>query len=416
MKQTAFSEFSVDNASILFLSRIYPHHTNSFRFTVTMTETVDPSLLQQAMDRCWRRFPSVIAGFRKGFFRFRQVPVAQSPVVRPDPGILAPMRPEEVENNCFRIFHHERDIIIEAFHALTDGYGAITTFTTLIAEYLHLKHGIAVPVSETRLDAAALPSADEVADAFLAHTDAKPSHLPSRYAYQLPRTMDTDWQVRVNSFVPSTRKLLDAAHRHEVTLNSLLSAVLAASVMELQQKKQAGRKLKPVRLMVPIDLRRQFGSKTLRNFSLYALPTMEVEDRHLPFPEFCRSFGQQLKTQLSRENISKMIAYNVKTQNAWWFRAIPWAVKSTCMRIGYRFFGESNSSLTLTNLGRVQLPEEMRPYIENVQAFLTPRTGSPYGCAVLTYGDKVNINMSRFTPEPELDGIFFQKLQAVMEP
>ena len=110
-----------------------------------------------------------------------------------------------------------------------------------------------------------------------------------------------------------------------------------------------------------------------------------------------------------------MMAYNVKTQNAWWFRLIPWRVKSSCMRLGYRFFGESNSSLTLTNLGRVQLPVEMQPYVENVQAFLTPRTGSPYGCAVLTYGDKVNINMSRFTPEPELDTVFFQKLQAVME-
>ena len=415
MKQTAFSEFYVDNASILFLSRVYPYHTNSFRFTITMTEEVDSNLLQQAVDLTWKRFPSVIAGFRKGFFRFRQIPVVHAPQVQPDPGVLATMTAREVKEGCFRIYYSGKDIIIEAFHALTDGYGAITTFTTMIAEYLQMKYGILIPFSETRLDVRENPKEPEVVDSFLDHAQEKPRHLPSRYAYQLPRTEDTDWQVRVNSFVPSTRKLLDAAHRYEVTLNSLLSAVLASSVMELQKQHQQSNRLKPVRLMVPIDLRRLLGSTTLRNFSLYALPTMEASDHDRPFPEFCRSFGQQLKEQLSRESISQMIAYNVKTQNAWWFRMIPWAVKGACMRIGYRFFGESNPSLTLTNLGRVQLPAEMQPYIENLQAFLTPRTGSPYGCAVLTYGDKVNINMSRFTPEPELDAIFFRNLQAVMD-
>lgn len=413
MKKTQAIEFPVDNASILFLSRIYPYHTNSFRFTITMTEEVCPVTLQKAVDRIWKRFPSVIAGFRQDFFRYMQVPADKAPRVLPDPGLLFPMTAEEVKNCCFRIFYAGRDISIEAFHALTDGYGAITTFTTLIAEYLYLMHGIAVPVSETRLDPDDIPKKQEVADSFLDHPHSKPAHLPSRYAYQLPRSAGSDWKVRVSSQRLDTKKLLDASHRHGVTLNSLLSAVLAWSVMDLQ--KQTQQKLRPVRLMVPADLRRLFSSKTLRNFSLYALPTMEVSDHDRPFPDFCRSFGQQLKEQLSKESLGKMIAYNVRTQNAWWFRRIPWTVKSTCMRIGYRFFGESNSSLTLTNLGRVQLPVEMQPYVENVQAFLTPRTGSPYGCAVLTYGDKVNINMSRFCENPELDRVFFEQLQAVME-
>lgn len=413
MSKTQFSEFAVDNASILFLSRIYPHHTNSFRFTYTLKEKVCPETLQKAVDRIWQRFPSVIAGFRQDFFRYVQVPATKAPQVSPDPGCLFTITSEEVKSCCFRVYYAGNDVIIEAFHALTDGYGAITTFTTLIAEYLNLKHGITVPVSQTRLDPDAIPMQQEVVDSFLENQEAKPAHLPSRFAYQLPRTEGTDWYVKTNTLTVNTRQLLDAAHRYEVTLNSLLSSLLAWSVMDLQ--KQSGKKLKPVRLMVPADLRRLFPSVTLRNFSLYALPTMEVSDHDLPFREFCRRFGNQLKEQLSKESLSRMMAYNVKTQNAWWFRMIPWSVKSSCMRLGYKFFGESNSSLTLTNLGRVQLPKEMEPFVDNVQAFLTPRTGSPYGCAVLTYGDKVNINMSRFTPEPELDNVFFQKLQAVME-
>lgn len=414
MKRNTFSEFSVDNASILFLSLMRKEHTNSFRFTMTLKETICPETLQMAVDRIWKRFPSVIAGFQPGFFRFRQVPAAAPPQVQPDPGCLVTMTASELRECCYRVFYSGKDISIEAFHALTDGYGAITTFTTLVAEYLYLKNGIKIPYTETRLDAQSAPEACEVADAFLEHSDAVPRHLPSRFSYQLPRSSASDWQVRTSTLTIDTKLLLDAAHRHEVTLNTLLSSVLAASVMEVQKKYLPVTRLKPVRIMVPADLRRLFPSKTLRNFSLYALPTMEASDHNRPLKELCHSFNEQLRSQLSKENLSQMISYNVRTQNSWWFRLIPWTVKSTCMRIGYRFFGESNSSLTLTNLGRVQLPEELRPHVEDMQVFLTPRAGSPYGCAVLSFGDKLTISMSRFCEKPELEEIFFRNLQAVV--
>lgn len=414
MKQTRYSEFAVDNASILFLSLIRKEHTNSFRFTITLREEICPQTLQMAVDRIWQRFPSIIAGFRADFFRFRQIPAKMPPQVQPDPGCLLPMSAKELRECCYRVYYSGKDVSIEAFHALTDGYGAITSFTTLIAEYLQLKHGLITPTSETRLDPVAIPEDHEVVDSYLCNDQEMPRHLPSRFSYQLPRSSASDWTVRTSSLIIDPKALLSAAHKHDVTLNTLLSSVMAASVMEVQKKYHPETQLKPVRIMIPVNLRRLFPSVTLRNFSLYALPTMEAHEHNRALRELCHSFGNQLREQLSKENLGRMIAYNVRTQNAWWFRAIPWTVKSTFMRIGYRFFGESNSSLTLTNLGRVTLPEELQPHVENVQAFLTPRVGSPYGCAVLGYGDKLTINISRFCVQPELEEVFFRNLQAVM--
>lgn len=415
MNHTAYSEFAVDNASILFLSLMRKNHANSFRFTMTLTEPICPEMLQQAVNKIWKRFPSVIAGFQPGFFRFRQVSAVTPPQVQPDPGCLFTMTAEEIRECCFRVYYSGRDISIEAFHALTDGYGAITTFITLVSEYLQLKSGIQIPFSETRLDPETEPEEYEVKDSFLDNQQSCPRHLPSRFSYQLPRSSASDWHVRTSSLQVNTRELLDAAHRYEVTLNTLLTAVLAASVMEVQKKYHTERSLKPVRIMVPVDLRRLFPSKTLRNFSLYSLPTMEASEHDQPLKDLCKSFGNQLKAQLSKENLAAMISYNVRTQNAWYFRFIPWTIKSKAMRIGYSFFGESNSSLTLTNLGRVTLPPALSPYVEDMQVFLTPRMGSPYGCAVLSYGDTVTINMSRFCEDPELEDVFFRNLRAVMD-
>lgn len=415
MPKTAFSEFPVDNASILFLSLIRPYHTNSFRFSMELREPVCPEALQQAVDRITPRFPSVIAGLRQGFFHYKQVPAAAPPRVRPDPGILKPMEDQELRECCFRVYYKDCTVSIEAFHALTDGYGAITTFTTLIAEYLNLRHGLITPPSLTRLDPASEPQPEEVTDAFLDCADAPPQHLPSRFSYLPPRPEDADWQVRTSSLTMPVRPLLDAAHRYGVTLNTLLTTALAATVMEHQKKNHPGGRLKPVRIMVPADLRRLVGSRTLRNFSLYCLPTMEAEHHSLSFRELCAVFGDQLKQQLSKEALMAMVSYNVRTQNAWYFRYIPWKIKGAAMRLGYRFFGESNSSLTLTNLGVVRFPEELRPHIGNFQCCLTPRVSSPYGCTVMTYNDQVTLTMSRFCPEDGLGTLFFQKLRWILE-
>lgn len=415
MAKSICSDFAVDNASILFLSLIKPHHTNSFRFTMTLREPVCPDCLQKAVDRITPRFPTVIAKLREGFFHVRQVPVSAPPRVQPDTAILKPMTLEELRNGCFRVLYRDNAVSIEAFHALTDGSGAITTFTTLIAEYLQIRHGHVTPTGQTRLDVTQSPQPEEVHDAFLSQDSSAPRKLPSRFSYLLPRPVQADWQVRTSHYSMDMQVLLAAAHRYQVTLNTLLTSVLAATVMEYQLRNEKKGKLKPVRIMIPVDLRRLVGSRTLRNFTLYALPTMEPEQRDLPFSDLCIQIGNQLRQQLSKEQLLGMASHNVRRQNAWYVRWIPWKLKQILLRIGYRFFGESNSSLTLTNLGNVKFPEELNPYIQDFQCYLTPRVSSPYGCTVMSYNGKLSLNMSRFSHEDTLGILFFEKLKAVVE-
>lgn len=414
MPKTQFSEFAVDNASILFLSLIKPYHNNNFRFSMTLDTPVCPEALQEAVNRITPRFPSVIARLRQDFLCYRQLPVEKPPLVQKDPGLLRPMSREELSESCFRVYYDGSTVSIEAFHAMTDGYGAITTFTTLIAEYLNIRSGLVTPVGLTRLDVSQMPQPEEVVDSFLDFADAPPKHLPSRFSYLPERSADADWQVKANHLSLDIAPALAAAKKYGVSLNTLLTAALAETVMEQQMETVSGKK-KPVRIMVPVDLRRLTGSRSLRNFSLYTLPTMEPAHHGLPFPELCRVFGDQLKVQLSKEALMGMVSYNVKTQNAWYFRIVPWKVKAALLRIGYRFFGESNSSLTLTNLGPVSFPEELQPHILDFQCYLTPRVSSPYGCTVMTCNGKLSLNMSRFTSEDPVGDRFFERLKALVE-
>ena len=88
-------KYAIDNSAILYLSLIRKHHTNIFRFTITMTEPIQPEVLQTAVNRVHRRFPTIFAGFRPGFFHYRQIPSETPPQVRQDPGLLINMTRDE---------------------------------------------------------------------------------------------------------------------------------------------------------------------------------------------------------------------------------------------------------------------------------------------------------------------------------
>lgn len=403
-----------DNSSILFFALMRKNHSNCYRFTMTLSEPVCPETLQAAVDRIYHRFPTIIAGFYPGFFHYHQFPAKQPPLVQPDPGCLNTMSREELHRCAYRVYYKDNTVSIEAFHALTDGYGAIASFTTLMAEYLRIRHNIDIPAVDTVRNLEDLPSEEESGDAYLQHQDGKPLHLPSRYSYQLPGIPNPQWKVLNTTLQYPVQEIVHAAHGFNVSANTLLSGVLASTVMEIQAK-HSEKTMKPVRIMVPIDLRRFFESHTLRNFIWYTLPTMEPSDRHLPLEDLLKKFHVQFKDQVERKRLASIMAYNVKTQVNMLFRFLPRVMKYAIMRLAYRYFGESNSSVTITNLGNVKLPEEMRPYVRKLDVILTPRVHSPYGCAVISYEGILSINISRFCEESELEQLFAAKLESLFQ-
>ena len=403
--------YAPDNSAILYLALMRKRHTNIYRFSVTMDEPVDPAILQKAADRVYRRFPTIIAGFRPGFFRYTQVPAEQPPQVRPDPGVLIPMTKREIARCAYRVYYRDYELIYEGFHAAADGYGAMASFTTLIAEYLRLRYRLTIGVSGPLRDPGEEPPESDLTDEYLRHCGGRPLHLPSRYSYQLPG------DYREPDVYPTTRfydtaDLLAAARKEGVSLTTLLNGIMARSIMEVQLRHE--RKLKPVRIMVPADLRRMFPSTTMRNFILYALPTMEPGEEKLPLGELLRSFQTQTRDQLAPGRLASIMAYNVRAQASLPYRLLPLQLKRFAMRVGYRFFGESNSSITLTNLGSYRLPPEMESHVKDLRVILTPRAGSPYNCGVIGLGGRLAITLSRFCPQSELEEVFFPMLDRVL--
>ncbi len=406
--------YDIDSSAILYLSLIRKHHTNIFRFTISLTENIRPDLLQAAANRVYLRFPTIFAGFRPDFLKYTQMPANVPPHVAEDPGLLINMTKKEIAQCACRVYFSGKDIILEGFHALTDGYGMIAVLSTLAAEYLHLAYGLQIPAGYPVFDLNEEPKTEETEDAYWKYAAKKSHHMPGRYSYQLPGSNPKCGPIHQERFCLPVSDLLTAARKYGVSVTALLSAVMAASIMELQYRRQE-KTLRPVRIMVPIDLRKIFPSKTLRNFILYALPTMEVSESGCKISELALRFSQQIKAHMAKDNLAGILAYNVKTQNMPLFKILPSRAKCGLMRLAYTYFGESNSSLTMTNLGNIPLPEVMIPYVTSIGLTLMPRVQSPYNCSMYSYNGNFFINLSRFPEISELEDIFCRNLQRILQ-
>lgn len=397
-------EYALDNSGIIHLAIFKLGKSNLFRFCVTLTEPIQPEILQTALHTITPRFPTMVAGILGRMFQHKVIPVDQPPDIEPDCCPLHFMSSKRIKECAMRVLYGEYHIALEFFHSLTDGYGSYIFMKALLAEYLNLLHGTQCT------EDVKVPPQEAVEDSFLKYAGKKKAPFNGTCSY-LPEWGESDGQLHITTGIYDVGDLLRISHNYGVSLTTLLTAVMAGAVMELQEHhcKRPG-KMKPVQIMVPVNLRKKFPSNTVRNFALYALPCMHPGDQNLSLEEQVKRIDIQLKQQLSIRNLRAMMATNVELDKNCILRALPLAWKCLGLKIGYHFVGKKNSSLSLSNLGSLEFPEEMRPFIRRADLMLSPRTNAPYNCGVVSCNGKLYINFSRNSAEPELERIFFRKI------
>ena len=93
-------------------------------------------------------------------------------------------------------------------------------------------------------------------------------------------------------------------------------------------------------------------------------------------------------------------------------KAFPLFIKNPVMWTIYRVAGERASSLTISNLGNVTLPDEMKPYVTGIDFVLGMQSILPYSSAAVGYNGKLRLTFTRSVPEPVLERVFFPFLRS----
>ena len=206
-------------------------------------------------------------------------------------------------------------------------------------------------------------------------------------------------------------QLLEKAHQYGVTATAYLCAALMDALQRLQKEEVPLRKRrKPIRVLIPVNLRKLFDSKSLRNFAMYTTPEILPALGDYSLEEICKIVSHQMGMEVCAKQMSMKIAVNVASERIPVVRIMPLFIKNAVMKAVFNAVGEIKSCLTISNLGSVQLPEQMKPYVTRLDFILGAQAAAPHNCGVISWGDTVYLNFIRNIKEPKLEYHFCQVL------
>ena len=155
----------IDNAANIYPASLSKHYASLYRMSVTLTEPVDLTVLQQALLSVSERIPTFRCELRAGAFWWHLRRMDKDPEVAP----AAPLNRFHFSDNggfLYKVSADGNRIVLDVFHALADGTGSETFLLTLAGEYLRLKYGLGISYSGPVLDPSEAPDTGEVEDSF----------------------------------------------------------------------------------------------------------------------------------------------------------------------------------------------------------------------------------------------------------
>ena len=402
----------LDNAAKIYPAAKRRNWNNFFRISATLTEPVDVAVLRSALDVTARRFPSIAVRLRRGMFWYYLEQIPHSPAIQEEKSCPLAHAPfHEVRQCAFRVLVYHNRFAVEFFHALTDGTGGLTFFKTLLAEYLSQKYGLTIPAGDGVLGRLEEPDAEELEDSFLRYAGNIKASRKEATAWHLTGTPEKDgFKDLVTLMIPAPA-LKECAKAHGVTVTELLCAAMMQAICQLQAEKVPQRsRRKPVKVLLPVNLRNLFPSKTLRNFASYITPEVDPRMGDYTFDEICAAVHHRMGLENNPQTMRAKFAANVASEQSPLLRVMPLFIKNLAMKAVFDTVGECKSCLCLSNLGVVRLPEVMAPYVARMDFIIGVQAKAPHNCGVLTWNDTVYINCIRSIREPELELHFYRVL------
>lgn len=403
--------YPLDLSAIVYPTLQRKDFSSVYRLSVLLKEEVRPDLLQQAIDMTLPRFPTYKVAMRKGlFWRFLEPNFRPGPFVQKDVrNFCMPMSFKTKGRYLLRFYYHGCRISLEAHHSLGDGNGGMHLLNTITAVYLRLL-GHKIPNKYLVLDINEEPHPEELEDAYMRYSNS--NYCPPRpmeKTYRLRGTKEPFFTFQVIHGNMNTSEVLEVASLYKCTLTEYLNAVLLYALLQKQKDDKPFREL-PVKIAMPVNLRRFFPSKTLRNFITMVYPSIDPRLGEYKFEEIITQVHHYMRYYINDKFLKGDITTNAATQRNPFIRVVPLFIKDFVVKNFYKRVQDRNSSAGLTNMGMLKVPEEMLPHVERFDIYMGIPYSSRTNCAIISYNDILTINFASCIKETDVEKYFFRKL------
>lgn len=389
-------------------SKIYPFSMNhnwmsTFRVSYYLKEDIIPEVLQIALLYTIKRFPTFKTSIRKGFFWYYMDTITKRIHISEEDTLpVSNINISNVGKVPFKVVYFRNRISCEFFHMLTDGTGGTIFTTTLVNEYIRLL-GNKVSYNRFALDPNEEPSVEETKDEFYPReSEGKSNGLISSPALKIDGKKTKVGLNKIIHYDLDCEKLHKLAKDNNATVNEYVTAILF-NILSKNISKEGD-----IKIQIPVNLRKMYNSKTLRNFALY--DTIIIDKNKCDnFKYLLKEIHKQSSEKLNKEQMSSMISDTTNFVNK--LNLIPLSLKKPFAYLISNKLAERGTTTVFSNLGKIDIPEEMANQVIKGDFILGTTSAKKELFSLITINNIATLTMSKFSINNKIELDFYEEFK-----
>ncbi len=399
----AQSFFPLDDAAKIYPVNMQHGVMSVFRLAVNLKEEVIPEILQMALNFTIKRFPSFATTLKKGIFWHYLDSTKRCFVIQKEQDVpCQSLKVSQSGSQSFRVLYYNTRISVEFFHVLTDASGGLEFLKALVSEYIRLT-GVNIDSGGYIMDLNENPSMDEFENEFK-NIEKIPnaSGLYNKTATQMTGDLSRVKPCQILNFKMNSYELKNVAKKYNCTVTAYILAL-----MFIASKASCEVYDGEFSIQVPVNMRKFYNTKTLRNFSMYCgirLSINEIKTVESIIP----SILEQLKQKSSEEEMHKMLYATKKLIKS--IRLIPLVIKQPIAKLISGLVGDLAFTTTLSNIGVVVLPDEYNNYLKDFEFTLNTSSVNRASAGLITFNNVSCLSITKITKDPSFETKMYELL------
>ena len=396
----------LDNSAKIFPISAGKKYSTVFRLSVVLKEKVNSIVLEKAVNKVLEEYKMFKVRMKTGLFWYYLEYNPKNPIIEEEKDYPCKyINPKTNNNYLFKVTYFENKINIDIFHSLTDGNSGSIFFKEIIYTYLELMYPeVFTEERKTRKIEV------DTEDSYMKNYDKKAkSNASSKKAYTLKGEKIRLGAVSAIHEIIDLNSLKEESKKYQATITQYLTAVLIYAIYEENYKKNKGKK--PIKVCIPVNLKKYFPSKTMSNFFSYITLIAEMEKDNLyTFEKIIEFVKNDFKKRLTEEEIIKTMSANVKLGNNPFIKVIPLELKKILVRLSYIEIRKYTTT-TFSNIGRIGIIGKYQDYIDYFLMLIAPETVEKIKCSSCTFENKMVFTFTSILNDNRIEKRFYQFLK-----
>lgn len=405
MKEKSLEWRKLDNSAKIFPISAGRKYSTVFRLSVVLLEKVNSSILQEAVEKTLEKYDYFRVRMKDGFFwnYFEYNP--KKPFVEEEREYPCQyIDPKKNRQYLFKVTYFDRKINIDIFHSLTDGNSGTMFFREIVYTYLELAHR-----DEFKEELRVTRKVDiNTEDSYIKNYDKKvKGKISSQKAYTLKGRKIKFGAVSAIHEIIDLDILKKVCKEKNVTVTQFLTSVLIYSIYSENFEKNKGKR--PIRVCIPINLKKYFPSKTISNFFSYM--TVEISKENMKsFNCILEFVKKEFERNLTEEEIQKTMSNNVKLGINPFIKSIPLFLKKPLVRFSYLEIRKYTTT-TFSNIGRIGIIGKYQKYIDYFLMLIAPEPVEKIKCSACSFENKIVFTFTSILDDCSIEKKFYEFLK-----